>query len=136
METPQPLFPHWMRGFLAVTAVYNLAWGLFINWYPDSFFQWVTKTDSAAPNVIQWQGKAVILMAIIYLASALYPRKFWYLILLGATTKTVGAVWFYTSILETEVGKTGWFHLIMNDAIWVPVLIAIGINAFKVKDLK
>ncbi len=134
METGQPLFPHWMRGFLLIMAVYNVAWGAFITWFPNNFFQWVTELEESAPGIIPWQGRAVLLMAVAYFMSALYPKKFWYMAGLGAITKLVGAIWFYSTILEGEVGKTGWFHLIMNDAIWIPLLLVVCFKGYQIRN--
>lgn len=136
METPQSLFPQWMRGFLLAATAYNILWGVFIGWFPETFFQWVTETEAQAPNLIIWQGRGVLLMAAIYLMCAIHPGKLWFLILFGAFTKVVGAAWFYFSILETNVGKRGIFHLLMNDLIWVPILLWIAYRGYKYKKLK
>lgn len=136
METPQSLFPQWMRGFLLAAAAYNILWGVFIGWFPETFFQWVTESDAVVPSVISWQGKGVLLMAVVYLTCAIHPGRFWWLILLGAFTKMAGAAWFYASILETEVGKRGIFHLLMNDLIWVPMLLWITLNAYRYSKIK
>ena len=134
IETPQPLFPHWMRGFLLIATAYNLAWGAFIFWYPGTFYQWVTTLDTEVPGIIVWQGRFVALMAICYLFGALYPRKFWYLILLGGLAKIAGGIWFYFSILGGSPEKSGLFHIIMNDAIWIPMLLLIGYKAFSIRN--
>jgi len=134
IEIAQPLFPHWMRGFLLVTTVYNIAWGAFIFWYPETFYQWVTTLDTEVPNIIVWQGRFIALMSLTYLSGALYPRKFWYLILTGVLLKIMGAIWFYYVILESTVEKSGLFHLIMNDAIWIPVLLVIGYKAYSIRN--
>lgn len=131
METQQPIFPHWMRGFLMIAFIYNVIWGIFIALFPDSFYHWVTESQRETPGIILWQGRAVLVMGVLYLFAAMYPRKLWYFIALGVFTKVVGGIWFYTSILEMEVGRKGWFHLIMNDAIWVPFLILISLRAFR-----
>lgn len=136
METPQSLFPQWMRGFLLVAAAYNVLWGVFIGWFPETFYQWVTESEAVAPSVISWQGKGVLAMAAVYLICAIHPGKCWFLIALGAITKIAGAFWFYAVILETEVGKRGIFHLLMNDLIWVPLLIWIAYSGYQYKKLK
>ena len=136
METPQSLFPQWMRGFLLAATAYNILWGVFIGWFPETFFQWVTETEAQAPNLIIWQGRGVLLMAAIYLMCAIHPGKLWFLILFGAFTKVAGAAWFYFSILETNVGKRGILHLLMNDLIWVPMLLWIAYRGYKYKKLK
>ena len=66
---------------------------------------------------------------IVYLAIAIHPGKFWYLAFFGALTKVTGSIWFYFAILEQQVGDKALFHLLMNDWIWVPFLIWIGVKA-------
>ena len=129
--TPQNIFPQWMRGFLLITTIYRLIWGVFIGWLPDSFYGWVTNSTEPTPSVIEWQGKGVLLMALVYLLATLYPAKFWYLIFFGAFTKIIGAIWFYTVILDGSASKKGWFHLLMNDLLWVPLLGFIGYCAYR-----
>lgn len=136
MGTPQSLFPQWMRGFLLAAAAYNILWGVFIGWFPETFFHWVTETVCETPSVITWQGRGVLLMAVIYLTCAIHPGKYWFLILFGSITKIAGAIWFYFAILETEIGKRGAFHLLMNDLIWVPLLLWITYQAHQYKKLK
>ena len=134
METSQPLFPHWMRGFLLITTAYNVAWGAFITWYPSTFYQWVTTLSEEAPNIIAWQGRFVVFMGVAYLMGALYPRKFWYLIFTGAIVKIAGGIWFYFTILGGTPQKSGIFHLVMNDGIWIPMLIMIGFKAYSIRN--
>lgn len=136
METPQSLFPHWMRGLLLAAAAYNILWGIFIGWFPETFFQWVTESQNLAPSIIGWQGKGVLALALVFLICAIHPGKFWYLVLFGAVTKLAGGIWFHFAILEQEVGKKGLFHLLMNDFIWLPLLLWISYRAFHYKKMK
>lgn len=136
MESPQRIFPHWMRGFLLAASAYNVLWGIFIGWFPESFYQWVTESEAAAPEIIAWQGKAVLAMVVVYFLNAIHPGKFWYLSAFGAFTKVAGAIWFYFAILEQEMGKKAIFHLLMNDLIWVPFLMWISYRGLQYKKLK
>ena len=130
METQQTIFPQWMRGFLLIATAYNAGWGIFIRWFPDTFYSYVLETpDLTAPASITWQGWGVLFMAALYLAIAIHPGKFWYLDFFGAFTKISGSIWFYFAILEKQVGDKALFHLLMNDWIWVPFLIGIGVKA-------
>ena len=137
MQTQQTLFPHWMRGFLLIATAYNIGWGIFIGWFPSTFYSWVLETpDLEAPQQILWQGRGVLFMAAVYLVIALHPGKFWYLALFGAFTKIAGSIWFYIVILEQQIGDKALFHLLMNDWVWVPILIWIGIEGRKYKQSK
>ena len=136
METPQRLFPHWMRGLLLAAAAYNILWGVFIGWFPQPFFQWVAETEAVAPSIIRWQGRGVLAMALVYLLCAIHPGKLWFLAAFGALTKLLGALWFYQVVLEQFLGKKALFHLIMNDLVWVPLLFWISIRAYQYKKEK
>lgn len=136
IQTPQTIFPNWIRGFLLIAAAYNILWGIFIGYFPETFFHWVTESKAAVPDIIAWQGKGVLLMAALYLACAIHPGKLWYLVFLAALTKIGGGLWFYFDILEQQVGDKAIFHLLMNDGIWVPMLIFIGIRALAYKRAK
>jgi hypothetical protein len=136
MVTQQTLFPNWMRGFLLISAVYNIFWGFFIAIYPESFFHWVTESQKMLPEIIIWQGRAVLVMGIVYFFIALHPGKLWFLLFFGAFTKLAGGIWFYFAILETEIGKKAIFHLLMNDAIWIPFMVVLGFKALAYKNLK
>ena len=136
IETRQNIFPNWMRGFLLAAAAYNVLWGIFIGWFPETFFQWVTETDGTAPGIIKYQGRAVLAMIAIYIAGAIHPGRFWYLILFGAFTKLAGGIWFYFDILNQQVGDKATFHLLMNDAIWIPFLVFIALRGLAYKRSK
>lgn len=133
METQQAQFPVWMRGVLLLMAAYNVFWGVFIAWFPNSFYEWVVQVEAEAPGIITWQGRGVLAMAVVYFIAALHPGKFWYLILFGAFTKLAGGIWFYFDILDQQVGDKALFHLIMNDGIWIPLLIAMMLKALAYK---
>lgn len=117
-----------MRGLLLLMAAYNILWAAFIVWFPSTFYEWVTQIEATAPAIIKWQGRGVLLMGGVYFVSALHPGRFWYLMVVGALTKLVGGIWFYFAILEQQVGEKALFHLIMNDAIWIPFLIAMALR--------
>jgi len=130
MQTQQTLFPHWMRGFLLIATAYNAGWGIFIGWFPSTFYSWILETPGLeAPEQIIWLGRGVLVMAALYLATAIHPSKFWYLPFFGAFTKVAGSIWFYFNVLEQAVGDKALFHLLMNDWIWVPFLLWIGVEA-------
>lgn len=126
METQPTIFPHWMRGLLLLMAAYNVLWAAFIVWFPSTFYEWVTQVEAVAPAIIKWQGRGVLLMGVVYFISALHPGRFWYLMLVGALTKLGGGIWFYFAILDQQVGEKALFHLVMNDAVWIPFLLIMA----------
>lgn len=129
-------FPNWMRGFLILSGMYNLAWGLFIYNFPDAFYKWITKSTEAVPPLIVYQGIGVLTFAILYLIAALYPVRLWFLIALGVVSKLLGAIGFFIIIMNQQVTKTFLFHFFMNDLIWVLPLSFIAVRAFRLKAAK
>lgn len=109
----------WMRGVLLLAGFYNLGWGLFIYQFPDSFYRWVTMSGRATLPIIEWQGIGVLLFGIIYVITAVYPVKLWFLLAAGLLAKVLGALGFYLFTMEKNINKKFLFHLIMNDLIWV-----------------
>lgn len=126
-------FPQWMRGFLLIATIYNLAWGLFIYIFPDSFFQWVSVSKQNAPDLIAILGLVYGIFGLCYLVVALYPLKYWYLIFLGVISKLVGDFWLYLGFMHPHTNKKFLFHVIMNDLIWILPFIIIAITALKLK---
>ena len=137
METTQdeisPGISPWMRGVLLLAAIYNLAWGIFIYNFSDAFYRWVSGNTGGTPEVIEYQGLGVLLFAGIYFVSALYPKKFWYFIIIGVISKIIGPAWFYFDIMDQQVNKRFLFHVIMNDIAWVIPLAFIAYRASQLK---
>lgn len=125
--------PPWMRGFLLIAAIYNVAWGIFIYNFPASYFRWLTKSSLEAPALISYQGLGTLIFGVIYLLAAIYPLKLWFLILLGILSKIAGAVGAYFIIMDQQLTRTFLFQVIMNDLIWVIPFIVIFIKILEVQ---
>ena len=132
-EETSPALSPWMRGVLLLAAIYNLAWGIFIYNFPDAFYHWVTESTGETPDVISYQGVGVLIFAVLYFISALYPQKFWYFIIIGVLSKIIGSIWFYLDIMDQQATKRFLFHVIMNDIAWV---IPLGFIAYRASQIK
>lgn len=117
-----------MRGVLLLAGVYNLAWGVFIYNFPDAFYSWLTEQNAAASRLIVYQGAGTFIFGIIYVITALYPVRFWYLILLGFVSKLSGAIGAYFLIIETNITSHFIFHVLVNDLAW---LFPLGIITYR-----
>ena len=131
-EIPSTI-PAWMRGILLLAGVYGLTWGLFIYNFPDSFFQWIAESGQSSPKVVVYAGVSNLLFALLCLINALYPKKYWYLIILGLLSKIIDPVWFYFEIMSQQVTKKFLFYLLMNDIAW---FIPLGIITFRESQIK
>lgn len=132
--SPRPFVPYWMRGFLLLASFYNLFWAIFIYWFPDSFYRWVTQRNEDAPLIISWQAIGIFIFSVLYFLTALYPKKFRSLIILGILSKLLGGVWFYFHVMEQTINKKFLFHLIANDLIWIPLFSFIAFRMFTKKN--
>ncbi|WP_017733967.1 hypothetical protein [Nafulsella turpanensis] len=121
----------WMHGFLLVAGIYNLAWGLFIYVFPKAFFRWLTASQEAADQLVVYQGIGVLMFGILYILTALWPVRFWYLALTGLLSKVFGGMAVYFFIVDKTVTKQFIFHLLVNDLAWVTPLAFITYRAFK-----
>lgn len=117
-----------MRGVLLITGVYNLAWGVFIYNFPDAFYSWLTAQNAEAGQIIVYQGAGTFIFGIIYLVAALYPVRFWYLILLGFLSKLFGAIGAYFLIIDSNITRHFIFHVLVNDLAW---LLPLGIITYR-----
>ncbi len=114
MEEISEKVPQWMRGFLLLASIYNVAWGLFIYNFPAAYFKWLTKSSLEAPAIISYQGLGTLIFGIIYLLAAIYPLKLWFLILLGILSKVAGAVGAYFYIMDQQITRTFLFYLCVH----------------------
>jgi len=123
----------WMRGILLLAGAYNIGWGAFIYYFPASFYQWITETSAATPGIIKWQGAGVLLFGAAYILVALYPRRFWWIVLLGILSKVFGAISFYFLFMQPTLTDSYLFHVIMNDLLWLVPLTIIFVRMIQVR---
>ncbi|MGK7396392.1 MAG: hypothetical protein ACNS62_17575 [Candidatus Cyclobacteriaceae bacterium M3_2C_046] len=122
------LFPQWMRGFLLLSGVYSIAWGIFVYNFTTAFVGWIKNAPTNETFQVELHGLGLIVLGIIFLITAAYPIRFWYLIVFGFAAKLMGGLWVYFSVMEQEITKTFILHLIINDYVWA---IVLGFIAFK-----
>ncbi len=124
----QPHILPWMRGFLLLAGVYNLIWGIFIINLSDTFFLWLSGTQRATPALVYYQGWGVLLFGFLYAASGIWIKKLWWVPGLGMISKLFGAWAVYAFIFDGDISRKFYFHLIMNDLVWV---LPLGYIAYK-----
>ncbi len=126
-------FPQWMRGLLLILTMYNIAWGLFMYYFPDAFYQWISFNQSSTSAFISYLGIIFWLAALIFFLVALYPLKYWYLIFLAVISKLIGDFWLYNEYMHPHTTKKFLFHILMNDLIWIIPLGIVALTAYKLK---
>lgn len=119
----------WMRGLLLLAGIYNLAWGFFIYNFPDAFITWLSQgAIPKADPIVGYQGLGVLLLAGMFLWTAIYFHKLGYLVWVAIVLKLVGGPWTFYMLLDGLYTKRFLFHLIMNDLIWVIPLTFIALK--------
>jgi hypothetical protein len=136
MEENKAKIPQWMRGFLLLASIYNIAWGIFIYNFPTAYYGWLTKTNLEAPAIISYQGLGTIAFGAIYFLTACYPLKLWFLILLGILSKLTGAIGIYYIIMDQQMTRTFIFQMLMNDLIWIVPFILIFFKVMEVRKFR
>lgn len=128
-------FSPWMRGFLMIGGIYNFAWGLFIYNFPQAFFTWISGSKQDFPVQVGYLGMLVIFIAGVYWVAAYRPIKLNYFILFILIAKATGGVIMYYFFLDQQISKGFYFHLLMNDFIWIPPLLFIYLRSRKIAPL-
>lgn len=119
----------WIRGLLLLAGIYNLAWGFFIYNFPDAFITWLSQgAIPKADPIVGYQGLGVLLLAGMFLWTAIYFHKLGYLVWVAIVLKLVGGPWTFYMLLDGLYTKRFLFHLIMNDLIWVIPLTFIALK--------
>lgn len=124
-----------MRGILLVAGVYNLAWGIFIYNFPDAFYSWLVEASVEASNWIVIQGAGTFVFGVLYILAALFPIRFWYLILLGLISKLAGAIGLYF-FTDRNITNHFIFHVLVNDLAWIVPLALITYRAYGLRKLR
>jgi len=132
MNQSQPIFPSWMRGILLVSAVYNIAWGLFVYNFTESFVKWITNSVTVSTYQIELHGLGLFMLGFIFIISAIQPIRFWYFIAFGFLAKAFGGIWVYFSVMRQTFTSQFILHLFINDYIWAVLLGIIAWKAFKI----
>ncbi|GAA5041357.1 hypothetical protein GCM10011506_43010 [Marivirga lumbricoides] len=121
----------WMRGFLLIGSVYNIAWAIFLFYLPGSYIKWITEGAQQINKWVTYQAIGVAIIGVFMLMAALYPLKYRFLLIVALLGKSLGGLIVYLLIMDSVVTKKFIFHLLMNDLIWAVPLIFITAAAFK-----
>lgn len=110
--------PAWMKWVLAIAAIYNLAWGLFVVLWPSVPFGWI---GMPPPNYLSlWQcvGMIVGVYGIGYGIAAFDPMRHWPIILVGLLGKVFGPIGFLISASRGELPWIAGLTILTNDLMW------------------
>ncbi|MEQ8208409.1 MAG: hypothetical protein RH917_01150 [Lacipirellulaceae bacterium] len=122
-ETGQP----WMRWTLYLAGAYNLAWGAWAIFMPESIFRWAG--FDPLPNYLElWQciGMIVGVYGIGYAIAGLRPYRHWPIVLVGLLGKIFGPIGFIGAVSSGRFPATMGWTILTNDLIWwVPFTVIL-----------
>ncbi|MCC5921803.1 MAG: hypothetical protein LAT68_15025 [Cyclobacteriaceae bacterium] len=118
-EASNLIIGQWMRGFLLIKSFYNIAWGLFIYWFPDAFYRWASQTEQATPILVKYQGIGVVIFGVLYFLAAIKPLKYWFVPIAGFMSKFAGLAYSIVVLGGGEFNKKLVFHILMNELVWL-----------------
>ncbi|MBN2227860.1 MAG: hypothetical protein JW763_10920 [candidate division Zixibacteria bacterium] len=126
MPHDQNALPHWTTTILKAAAFFNIAWGIWIVFFPSAYFSLLGMDLPRYPVIWQGLGMIVALFGVGYAIAAGNPLRHWLVILIGFFGKAgvpFGLLWAYgTGELPLRFGLI----LIVNDLIWwIPFLIIL-----------
>lgn len=134
MSVDSPTVPRWIPFVLHATAVYNLAWGLFVIFFPLEPFRWAGMEPPNDPVLVQCLGLIVGLYGIGYALAARDPVTLWPLVLVGLLGKVVAPIGFVYAASRGEFPwHVGW-TIVTNDLAWWIPFTAILFQTARLRD--
>jgi hypothetical protein len=111
---------HRYRRWFYAAAIYNLAWGTVVAFFPVRLLQLAGVTAANAIPLAQVIGMMVGVYAYGYYLLARDPRRYCGLIWVALAGKTLGPLGFvYGAVTGALPWSFGWV-CVFNDAIWWP----------------
>ncbi|MEB3207049.1 MAG: peroxiredoxin-like family protein [Vampirovibrionales bacterium] len=114
--TPQA--PKWMSQVLLLAALYNILWGAWTVFFPDSWFDLTAATRPNYPQLWQCIGMIVGVYGIGYAAASLNPFRYWPVVLVGLLGKIFGPMGFVWALAGGVFPPAFGLTILTNDLIW------------------
>lgn len=130
VDTPERS-PAWCTWVLYAAAIYNLAWGTWVVFFPQSIFRWLDLAPPRYPEIWQCVGMIVGVYGIGYAIAARDPFRHWPITLVGFLGKLFGPIGF---LLSGPGGNLPWawgWMLLTNDLVWWIPFAALLYQAFR-----
>src|SRR3712207_5415665 len=118
MNETHSVAPRWMKPFLILAGVYNLAWGAFVIRWPQLGWDWLGMDPPNHPQVWQCLGMVVGVYGVGYLIAAADPYRHWPVVLVGWLGKVLGPLGFLNAAWHGELPWAFGLHNLTNDLIW------------------
>lgn len=110
--------PAWVRPVLVAAAIYNLAWGTFVIFFPNLPFAWA---GMEPPNYVAlWQciGMIVGVYGVGYWIASRDPVTHWPIVLVGLLGKILGPIGMAWHVSQGTLPVIASWTCVFNDVIW------------------
>ncbi len=134
MSVDSPTVPRWIPFVLHAAAVYNLAWGLFVIFFPLVPFRWAGMEPPNDPVLVQCLGLIVGLYGIGYALAARDPVTLWPLVLVGLLGKVFAPIGFVYAASRGEFPWHAGWTIVTNDLAWWIPFTAILFQTARLRD--
>ena len=108
----------WMGWVLAAAALYNVAWGSLVVFFPSALFRWAGMAPPNYPEIWQCLGMVVGVYGIGYAIAATDPLRHWPIVLVGLLGKVLGPAGFLLAALDGRLPWVAGLMNLTNDLIW------------------
>jgi peroxiredoxin len=126
--------PPWIGYVLRFAALYNLAWGLFIVFFPEAPFRWSNLEVPNYPAFLQCLGVVIGVYGIGYWIAAADVAAYWPIVLVGLLAKVVWPLVFFFATRPQDSPPNMLGTIFLNDIVWWLPLTAILIQAAKIRE--
>ncbi len=121
----------WMGWVLAAAALYNVAWGSLVVFFPTAPFRWAGMDPPSYPEIWQCLGMVVGVYGIGYAIAAADPLRHWPIVLVGLLGKVFGPIGFLLAALDGRLPWTVGLMNLTNDLIWWAPFTLILLRAYQ-----
>ncbi|MBI2432706.1 MAG: alkyl hydroperoxide reductase [Candidatus Hydrogenedentes bacterium] len=121
---------YWAKAVLILAAIYNIAWGSFVVFFPLAPFAWAGLEPPNYPELWQCIGMIVGVYGVAYAAAARDPLRHWPVTLAGLLGKILGPIGFVWSAYHGSLAWSVGWTILTNDLIWWAPFSAILYKAW------
>jgi peroxiredoxin len=108
----------WMTWTLRAAALYNLAWGALVVFFPLEPFRWLGMEPPLYPEIWQCLGMVVGVYGVGYALAAGNPYRHWPIVFVGLLGKILGPLGFYQAAVSGRLPWAAGWTILTNDLVW------------------
>ncbi|MCU0429048.1 MAG: alkyl hydroperoxide reductase [Cytophagaceae bacterium] len=121
----------WKKYLLKAAGVYNVVWGMWVLFFPQSFFSLCGIPLINYPEIWQSVGMIVGVYGIGYWIAGDQPDQQWPLLLVGFLGKLFGPIGALWNIAQGKLEPCFFWINVFNDLIWLPFFFIILLHTYR-----